>query len=267
MCKNMSLDDVSPERMNAEYLKLLKGDNPSKGLRFLKECGHLPKCLENLVGCPQDPRWHPERDAFEHTLCVMDAMKDILQREKIDGERYIVLMLSAMLHDVGKANTTVITKEKISSKGHAITGVPIARDFMNSIFVNHKVIEQVIPLVKEHMSHCNKFGDKAVRKLSVRMEPSNISNLCILMEADCSGRPPIPRGKNENILIIEESAKRQGLMFGSITPFIQGKDLIELGLKPGPNFSNIISDMKERQISGEIQSKEQAMKFVRKVHA
>ncbi len=44
---------------------------------------------------------------------------------------------------------------------------------------------------------------------------------------------------------------------------INGHDLIELGLEPGPLFSEILNTVEDRQLEGSLISKEQALDWVK----
>ncbi|HVU38696.1 MAG TPA: polynucleotide adenylyltransferase, partial [Opitutales bacterium] len=76
LCATLTMDGISPERVFEEWRKLLvKGKRPSLGLEFLRACGWIkffPE-LQKLIGCPQDPQWHPEGDVWAHTLHCLDA--------------------------------------------------------------------------------------------------------------------------------------------------------------------------------------------------
>lgn len=176
---------------------------PSSILRHMQELGTLPKELADLIGIPQDPTHHPEGDAWVHTLLVMDAMSRILSREGIIGERRVTLMFAAMLHDVGKATTTQWhpEKQKWTSYGHAEAGVPIARGFLERFAPNFGQKDEVLALVLCHMYRCHKeFTSKAVRKLANKLQPSNISDLVLVMEADGMGRGPASSGLPRSVL-------------------------------------------------------------------
>jgi hypothetical protein len=47
-------------------------------------------------------------------------------------------------------------------------------------------------------------------------------------------------------------------------PLVRGADLIELGLKPGPSFAEILRQVEDAQLSSELTSREQALAWVRK---
>ena len=46
-------------------------------------------------------------------------------------------------------------------------------------------------------------------------------------------------------------------------PLLKGRDLIELGFKPGPVFGKILSQLEEKQLEGELTSKDQALAWVK----
>lgn len=48
-------------------------------------------------------------------------------------------------------------------------------------------------------------------------------------------------------------------------PFVTGKDLIEMGITPGPKFKPLLQSVRDRQLDGEIQTREQALNWVAKL--
>jgi tRNA nucleotidyltransferase (CCA-adding enzyme) len=46
-------------------------------------------------------------------------------------------------------------------------------------------------------------------------------------------------------------------------PFLKGIDLIRLGLKPGPMFRKILSEVFVEQLEGRINSHDEAMQYVK----
>jgi poly(A) polymerase len=47
-------------------------------------------------------------------------------------------------------------------------------------------------------------------------------------------------------------------------PLLRGRDLIAMGFSPGPNFHEILKQVEEAQLGGELSSREQAMAWVEK---
>jgi tRNA nucleotidyltransferase (CCA-adding enzyme) len=220
MVEEGELDKLSRERIAEEFVKLFtKGINPSEGLRFAREIGFIEKYMPELhaiINIPQETKWHPEGDVWEHTLQVVDAAADIARREGLSEEDTLTLVLSALTHDFGKAEKTQMEEGVIRSKGHEEAGVAPARKFLERIFANPKarltsdITKKVLPLVAEHLKpkyfwdnevNQNINQTKAVRNLSYRLETgdrkhypdggnTSIYLLALLAEADQRGRNP-----------------------------------------------------------------------------
>ena len=90
VCRGMTPEGLAPERLFGEWEKLLvQGVKISKGLNFLKDVGwvkYYPE-LERLIGCKQDPEWHPEGDVWNHTLCFLMRLRERGKREEVRGKR------------------------------------------------------------------------------------------------------------------------------------------------------------------------------------
>ena len=119
--------ELPAERVFSEWEKLLlKADKPSMGLQFLRDCGwlkHFPE-LNDLIGCPQNPIWHPEGDVWVHTCMVIDQAAKL--RDQLPNSDWrLAFMFGALLHDVGKPSTTT---PDLRAYGHDAAGVPIAEE-------------------------------------------------------------------------------------------------------------------------------------------
>lgn len=256
---------LSIERIRGEIVKwALKSIIPSKGLNLLKETEWIslfPE-IEGLIGCQQDPEWHPEGDAFIHTGLVCDSAVEIAVREDLTDEQRLILVLAALCHDLGKATTTVIADGRWRSPGHAEAGADLTDSLLNRMGFGETIIKQVIPLVVEHMCHIGLIpNDKIVRRISCRVGPSSISQLIRLMEADHSGRSPLPKKLPESAASILEISNRLCLEEAKPEPIVKGRHLIALGLEPGPNFKEILNRCFDAQIEGEISSIDDGILF------
>lgn len=98
--------------------------------------------LKALQGVPQPERWHPEGDALEHTLLVLDQ-----QQARYPGDMY--LNLAAICHDFGKALTPKDNWPK--HYGHADLGIKPTRDFLNRENYHGELVNVINFLVKYHM--------------------------------------------------------------------------------------------------------------------
>src|SRR5262245_14698890 len=71
LCQQIPLDDLPAERVWGEIEKLLMADRPSIGLALALELNVVARLFPELfalVGCQQEPEWHPEGDVWVHTL-------------------------------------------------------------------------------------------------------------------------------------------------------------------------------------------------------
>jgi tRNA nucleotidyltransferase (CCA-adding enzyme) len=249
---------LSDERIWEEWKKWALGEKPSMGLKVLSDTQwvSLYPELSMLIHLPQDPTWHPEGDVFIHTCHVVDAMA-MLAKLHDEGER-LTLMFAALLHDVGKAITTETVDGKIRSPGHAEVGTSLAEDFLSSIGAPRWLIEQVKPLVREHMVHVGtQQTPRVIRRLSLRLEPSNIKLLRLVVLADMMGRPPLPA--EDCLKSWVELAETLRVTDSKPQRILMGRHLLNLGLPSGPLMGRILNDAYEAQLDGEFSNQEEAL--------
>src|SRR5262249_786551 len=130
LCRAIPLDDLPAERIWGEIEKLLlQAPQPSQGLTLGLDLGVITRLfpeLQALVGCPQEPDWHPEGDVWVHTLLVIDEARTRIA--DLDRPQQITVMLGALCHDLGKPGTTAFADGRIRSIDHEQAGVePAAR--------------------------------------------------------------------------------------------------------------------------------------------
>jgi tRNA nucleotidyltransferase (CCA-adding enzyme) len=253
---------LAQERIWAEWHKwALKSTRPAAGLRVLFETGWLelyPE-LAALIGCPQDPLWHPEGDAWTHTLHVCDAAAEIADHGGLVGEDRVVLLLAALCHDLGKPATTETSEDgRIRSPGHAHAGVAPTEALLGRIGCPHAIAERVRPLVAEHMAHHGmEVSPRAVRRLAVRLAPATLLQWRRLVAADASGRPPLPAA--DPGAPIAELAKQLDVAHGRPRPILQGRHLLEAGMVPGPALGALLRRAYQAQIDGAFATVEEGL--------
>lgn len=241
----------------------LNSEKPSNALKEMQNSGELENYpeLAALVGCLQNPKWHQE-DVFEHTYLVCDQCRIISLREKLNETDTLVLVFSGICHDLAKPKTTIGIYPDLRSPMHAEKGERVARNFLKEISVENTIIERVCALVRCHMRYLNTGTVKAVRKLEVDLKPSNINELCLLIEADSRGR--IPKGDfPEQALKMLELSKKDNIVETKPRRILEGRHLKELGLTPNETFGKMIKECYEKQINGEIKTLEEALNWAK----
>ena len=251
LCKSIvdTFQDLPKERVFEEFNKmLLKAKKPSLGLQFLRDCGwikHFPE-LENLINCPQNPEWHPEGDVWVHTLMVVDNAAYL--REHVDEAHRLSYMYAALLHDIGKPSTTVLPL--CTAHGHDEAGKPLARQFLERLTTDSKLLEEVPSLVGLHMRPGQLHRSEAKQGAWKRLHNLfRLDVLGLLSKADNAGRT----GRHvDDAHDVSERCLELFDQFGeaAIPPVVMGRDLIALGLKPSPKFGEILRVAYDLQIDG-----------------
>jgi tRNA nucleotidyltransferase (CCA-adding enzyme) len=278
--RGIRLDDLPAERIWGEVEKLLlQAPRPSIGFRLGLELGVVDRLwpeLRALVGVPQEPEWHPEGDVWIHTLMVIDEARRRIG--DLDRGRAIAIMLGAVTHDFGKPATTAVIDGRIRSPGHEEAGVAPAAAWLDRLNVHsldgYDVRRTVLGLVAHHLKPSAFFNsssrrgsaasatmpvsDGAFRRLAQKVD---LEMLVLLAKADCHGRTGHFDCSAMDWFI--ERARTLGVEHAPPKPLLQGRDLIELGMAPGPEMGALLKHVYERQLDGEIATTEAAVAAAR----
>mgnify|MGYP002050157998 FL=1 len=267
ICQSMDMENLAPERIYEEWKKLiLKGVNLTEGLNFLQDTGwvkYFPELLA-LIGCDQEPEWHPEGDVWVHTLHCMDAFA---QERVGDDWEDLVVGLAVLCHDLGKPLTTKIGKDgRIRSPMHEAKGEEPTRSFLSRLTTQVDLHEQVVPLVRRHLSprtfYKDQAGDGAIRRLANKVK--RIDRLVRVAAADIAGRPPRKDEFPEGPWLLQR-AEELKVKDSAPQPIILGRHLIEHGLRPGPAFGPILKQCFEAQLDGAFQNRTEGVRFLKTV--
>ncbi len=266
ICRSMDLTKLSRERVEGELQKaLLKAEKPSVFFEVLRETDQLdfwfPE-LSALCGVVQNPKHHADADVWTHTMMVIDEAAK--HRTKVKNP--FGFMLAAVTHDFGKAICTEVINGTIHAYEHETKGLPLIERFLKRITNETKLIEYVMNICELHMQPNVVAGVKASVKSTNRMfdrAVDPVSLICFSV-ADSEGKiPPREDSSNEEFLyerleIYNEYMSR---------PYVMGRDLIEAGLAPSENFSEILSYAHKLRLAGVEKSSalKQVLSFARKL--
>lgn len=196
-----------------------------------------------MQGVEQPADWHPEGDVWVHTLALLRHM----------GAAGPGLAWGGLLHDVGKPVTQTVT-DRIRFNGHDRVGAEMARRMLGRLRAAGELIERVEYLVSCHMRFLDLPKMKpATLKRFLRHE--GFGELLELHRLDClasSGR-----------LGTYEYARAQweGLSPEELrpAPLATGRDVMALGVAPGPRIGELLRALEEEQLEGNLTTREEAL--------
>jgi tRNA nucleotidyltransferase (CCA-adding enzyme) len=250
----------------------VKSAYPRRLVNYLVETGwivHFPE-IQRMIGVPQDPEWHPEGEVALHTMLVTNAAANIAARENVEGDDRAVLLFSALSHDFAKADTTALRERngrmRLTAFGHEAAGGPLARAFLTRIGIKSAIVDQVVPLVENHLAHSSIGRDatpRAVRRLAARLAPASITQLIRLIEADHSGRPPLPAGLPEGAIRIRDMAAAEDVALQPQGALILGRHVMPyFGGRPGPHIGEVTRAAYEAQLDGAFSTEAEAEEWL-----
>ncbi len=276
MCRTISdqYATIAVERVGDEFMTwAVKGRKPGTIAEYLKASGwdvHFPE-ISGLAGVPQDPDWHPEGDVGTHTMFVVNAAAAIAEREGLEGDNRAVLIFAALAHDFAKPKTTMLRERdgrmRWSSWGHEPDGGPLTRTFLRRIHIKAAIIDQVVPLVENHLAHSSiakgPVTARAIRRLAMRLAPASIEQLVRVIEADHSGRPPLPPGLPEGALRIRDAAREQAVEQGPQAPIILGRHVMPyFEGRAGKHIGEVTTAAYEAQADGAFSDEAGALEWL-----
>lgn len=184
--------DVKP----SEYLNQLRREG--------ELCEHPLSMLAELAATEQSPIHHPEGNVWNHTMLVVD----LAAMHKSESSSPRAFMWAALLHDIGKPQTTKRQKDKVTSYNHDKVGAKLTREFMSGYF-NDEFIRSVTALVRWHMQILFVVKNMPFADIAKMKQQVNIKDVALLGKCDRLGRlnPGIQR-EEENIQLFLEKCSR-----------------------------------------------------------
>jgi len=254
--------ELPVERVWGEWEKwAVKSLKPSRGLDVLEQTGwlrHFPE-IAVLRGTPQEPEWHPEGDVFTHTQHCLDALVALDGWREADPARRRRLTLAVLAHDFGKPSTTAYAERRgvmrWTSPGHEGAGGPLAEAFLRRIGAPLELTAPVTALVVYHLvhhrGHNSGYSEAQVRRLARKIAPATLEELALVMTADSNGRPPLESPDTMALIArLRARAKDLALEHAAPRPLLQGRHLVAIGRKPGPEFKPLLDAAFEAQLDG-----------------
>jgi tRNA nucleotidyltransferase (CCA-adding enzyme) len=249
----------------------LQAARPSIGLGLALDLGIIERLFPEvhaLVGCEQEPEWHPEGDVWIHTLLVIDQARTRI--DDLDRARQVVVMVGAVCHDLGKPLTTAFIDGRIRSIDHEQAGVAPAAAVLDRLNIHtidgYDVRKQVLGIVAHHLKpgmfrqSPTPVSDGAFRRLAEKVD---LELLARVAKSDCLGRTGDFDCSAMDWFL--ERAKLLGVEHAPPKPIVLGRHLLALGLAPGPRVGAVLRQIYEKQLDGSITNLEDGIALAREI--
>lgn len=236
-----TLEKISAERIRTELVKLLVSDNPFE-LREAYETGMTAVFLPEFDRAIETEQNHPHHcySVGEHILHSI---------EMVEAEP--VLRIAMLLHDIGKPETLTVDEQGITHfHGHPAVGENIAKTILRRLKFDNDTIDKVSRLVRYHDYATGKHPDEKMIRRAVHKLGDDIFPMFLqVSRADIMAQSTYKR--EEKLEIVDA----WGDMYAKIKSEdqcvnlkmlkINGRGLIEMGVKPGPSLGGILDALLE----------------------
>lgn len=247
------LAKVSKERIRDEFNKILTSPNPARGVRLLDETRlieHIVPEVDTLKGVEQPMEFHPEGDVFIHTMMLLEQLSNAEME----------LALGALLHDIAKPQTFVRAADRIRFHGHDTIGAEMTERIMRRLCYSNDQITLVRSLVNEHLRFKDAFNMR-VSTLKRFLSLDRFDLHLALHKIDCLS--------SHGDLKAHQFCTEKYEEFKKLPPpplrLVTGNDLIALGMKPGPRFSEVLRKVEDAILEGTVTTKEEGLKLVKSI--
>ena len=241
---------ISVERFRDEFLKMMKSEKPSIGIKLMEETGILKLFIPEILECrnciQKDARSFHIFDVMDHNIYSCDgAPKD-----------KPLVRIAAFFHDCGKPQTKTV--EAVNGQNvfhfynHEKKSAETAEKILKKLKFSNAQCEYVCHLIENHMfKYTPDWSDSAVRRFLVKTGLEYVDDLFDLRLADMYGK------YNEPVRLHDSAACKELIEFRerirkieqqknalSVKDLaINGKDLIQNGFEPGKKLGFILNHL------------------------
>ena len=276
------------ERVHDEIMKLFGGKYTSETLLKMLDSGILEiifPCVKDIKKIPSNTHHH--LDLIHH---VIETVKQIENQYKIaDSEilehlnktdfggypRVNHLKLAGFLHDIGKPSTWTIEETgRHRFIGHDVEGEKIVKPLLKDLKFSNKQIEYISKIIRYHIYPSNvivspNLDNKIMMRYVRKMNDDVIDNI-ILAKADrlsAQGEAVTKEMTENNINGLNKLLKFYLEVKPTLKPLpklLDGNEVMQiLNLKQSPTLGNIMNELHEAQLNGEVNTKEEAINFIK----
>lgn len=133
---------------------------------------------------PQSPVHHPEGNVWNHTMLVVDRAA----ARKGYSASPRAFMWAALLHDIGKPDTTKKRRGRITAYDHDKVGAELTRTLLMKASCESKLLETVVGLVRYHMQPLYVVKGLPFQDIAGMKAATSVVEVALLSYCDRLGR-------------------------------------------------------------------------------
>lgn len=285
------INKPAKERIEYELMKLFDGEFAAQALLKMDESEILEIIFPFVKELKQvPPNLHHHLDLFNHSIETVNQVQkfyEISSKEvqehlkKVDFggfSRLAHLKLAALMHDIGKFSTWTIEPDTGRHRfiKHEDVGAKLAIPILKKMCFSNKQIDYISYIIKKHMYptavvSAPELNDKVMMRY-VRKSADNAIDTIIIAKADRVSAQGLEITKElveENITLLDKLLQFYLNTKETLTPLpklIDGREVMSiLNINPSPILGKILNELHEAQISGDILTKDDAVRFIKSI--
>jgi poly(A) polymerase len=292
---------VAGERIRDEFCSSIATNQSYTVLRLMDELNLISPLLPELDACkgvdqPKEHNW----DVFNHSIETVAALDKLFtnigtglnglaeipwtdeltnhfhQEISSGHSRMTIVKIAALLHDIGKPVTKSIEEDgRMRFLGHSKDGAQMAKSLMTRLRFSGKEIKTAERIIVQHMRPTQLSNNwempthRAIYRYYRDTEDDAFDILLLSLADHLAARGPLLDKEHwsYHIQLIKYVMLKHSQEQDVVKPpkLIDGNDLIEMGIEPGPEMGMILEKVREAQAAGEIHSKDEAINLAKRL--
>ncbi|MBI5795208.1 MAG: HD domain-containing protein, partial [Planctomycetes bacterium] len=208
-----------------------------------------------MKGVRQPENFHPEGDVFVHTLLCLSKLAPVPE-QGMERPSW-TLAMGILLHDIGKT-ITFEELDRIRFNLHEKVGADMTARICDRLKTSNAEKDRIVWLVLKHLyfKDAQKMRLSKLKRLLAEEGYPELAELCRIDALASSG-------DLSDYHYCQEMFSKLSHEEVKPKPLITGHDLIDMGLKPGPVFKDILTKIEDEQLEGNLTTKEAAIEMVK----
>ncbi|BCX05163.1 MAG: HDIG domain-containing protein [Candidatus Roseilinea sp.] len=297
------LNEPSAERLRDELMAILSLRDAGRALQMLDDLGLLVPIVSEIEPMRACDQTTPHRfTVLQHTWEVLATLDGLLRDWGLEvgsvrfalpdpqrladhfaaptvehRTRAAVFRFAALLHDCGKPATRSMGEDgRVHFYGHETAGAALAVARARALRLSGDEVARVFTIVRHHM-RANFMARQAhaptlrVLYRFFRDAGDCAPELALFAIADCVGKRGAQTAAEDCAPSVEIARRLLDEYYARFErsvappPLLTGRDVIALGVKPGPRVGEILEAVREAQMIGEIGVRDEALVLARQL--